>query len=143
MGCQTVNESNIKFEHNKYPPALDSIPSNGQMKKETSCCRIKLRQEIIYMARNYTKMEHLAEIIRARKAVGKTNRAIGESYGLTKEQNKQLVSRQNHKNRLLAAGYIPLPKGRPRKTEQSIEERKNNEIVNLRMQVELLRIFLL
>ena len=95
------------------------------------------------MARNYTKMEHLAEIVKARKTAGETNRAIGESYGLTKKQIKQLVSRQNRKERLLAAGYIPLPKGRPRKEEQNPEVRANNEIIKLRMQVELLQNFLL
>ena len=35
------------------------------------------------MARKYTKVEGLSEIIRARKAAGETNRAIGESYGLS------------------------------------------------------------
>ena len=63
-------------------------------------------------------MEGLTEIIRERKANGETNREIGESYGLTKEQVKQLITRQNRKELKLAAGYI------------------------LRMQVELLRNFL-
>ena len=94
------------------------------------------------MARNYTRMEHLAEIVKERKAAGETNRAIAESYGLTKKQIKQLASRQNRKERLWAAGYIPQPKGRPRKGEQSLEARTNNEIIKLRMQVELLRNFL-
>ena len=36
------------------------------------------------MTRKYTKVEELSEIIRARKAAGETNRAIGgESYGLS------------------------------------------------------------
>ena len=95
------------------------------------------------MARKYTKMEYLAEIVKERKAAGETNRTIAESYGLTKKQIKQLVNRQNRKERLLAAGYIPQPKGRPRKGEQCPEVRTNNEIVKLRMQVELLRNFLL
>ena len=95
------------------------------------------------MARKYTKVEQLAGIIRERKAAGETNRAIAESYGLTLKQIKDLLNRQNRKERLLAAGYIPQPKGRPRKGEQSPEMRTNNEIVKLRMQVELLRNFLL
>jgi predicted transcriptional regulator len=122
---------------------VDSIPSNGQVKKATSCCRMKLRQEVICMARKYTKVEQLAGIIRERKTAGETNRAIAESYGLTLKQIKDLLNRQNRKERLLAAGYIPQPKGRPRKGEQSPEVRTNNEIVKLRMQVELLRNFLL
>ena len=65
------------------------------------------------MARKYTKVEHLAGIIKERKAAGETNRAIAESYGLTLKQVKKLITRQNRKERLLAAGYIPQPKGRP------------------------------
>ena len=95
------------------------------------------------MARKYTKVEQLAGIIRERKTAGETNRAIAESYGLTLKQIKDLLNRQNRKERLLAAGYTPQPKGRPRKGEQSPEVRTNNEIVKLRMQVELLRNFLL
>ena len=94
------------------------------------------------MARKYTKVEGLAEIIRQRKANGETNREIAESYGLTKYQVKQLMTRQNRKERKIAAGYIPSPKGRPRKEPASEEAKRNNEIVQLRMQLELLRNFL-
>ena len=45
------------------------------------------------MTRKYTKVEELSEIIRTRKASGETNRAIGESYGLSKKQVKDLVNR--------------------------------------------------
>ena len=94
------------------------------------------------MARKYTKVEGLTEIIRQRKANGETNREIAESYGLTKDQVKQLMARQNRKERRIAAGYIPRPKGRPRKETASEEAKRNNEVVLLRMQVELLRNFL-
>ena len=94
------------------------------------------------MARKYTKVEGLTEIIRQRKADGETNREIAESYGLTKYQVKQLMARQNRKERRIAAGYIPRPKGRPRKETASEEAKRNNEVVLLRMQVELLRNFL-
>jgi len=94
------------------------------------------------MARKYTKVEGLTEIIRQRKADGETNREIAESYGLTKYQVKQLMARQNRKERRIAAGYIPRPKGRPRKENASEEAKRNNEVVLLRMQVELLRNFL-
>ena len=50
-----------------------------------------------------------------RKAAGETNREIAQSYGLSKEQIKGLVEHQNRKVRLIANGYIPRPKGRPRK----------------------------
>ena len=94
------------------------------------------------MARKYTKVEGLTEIIRQRKADGETNREIAESYGLTKYQVKQLMARQNRKERRIAAGHIPQPKGRPRKEPAREEAKRNNEVVQLRMQVELLRNFL-
>ena len=94
------------------------------------------------MTRKYTKVEGLTEIIRQRKAEGETNREIAESYGLTKYQVKQLIARQNRKERRIAAGNIPRPKGRPRKEPANEEAKRNNEVVQLRMQVELLRNFL-
>ena len=57
------------------------------------------------MARKYTKIEELTDVIRARKAAGETNRAIGESYGLSSKQVKGLISRQNRKERMQTAGY--------------------------------------
>ena len=95
------------------------------------------------MRQKYTKVEELTEVIYARKAAGESNRQIGESYGLTLKQVKELVSRQNRKQRLIAQGYIPRPKGRPRKNPENEEVRRNNELIQLRMQVELLRNFLL
>lgn len=96
------------------------------------------------MPRKYTKMEVLAEEVFRRKEAGETNRQIAESYGLTTYQIKQLVARQNRKKRAIANGYVPLPKGRPRKNcvEETEETRRNNELVKLRMQNELLRNFL-
>ena len=94
------------------------------------------------MARKYTKAEGLTAVIRARKAAGETNRAIGESYGLSLKQVKGLISRQNRKERMVTAGYVPRPKVRPRKDAASEEVRQHNELVKLRMQVELLRNFL-
>ena len=52
------------------------------------------------------------------------------------------MERQRRKERILAAGYIPRPKGRPRKESVSEETKQYNELVKLRMQVELLRNFL-
>lgn len=94
------------------------------------------------MARKYTKVEGLYDVIRERKAAGETNRAIGESYGLSLKQVKGLISRQNRKERMVTAGYVPRPKVRPRKDAASEEVRQHNELVKLRMQVELLRNFL-
>ena len=94
------------------------------------------------MARKYTKAEGLTAVIRARKAAGETNRTIGESYGLSLKQVKGLISRPNRKERMVTAGYVPRPEGRPRKDAASEEVRQHNELVKLRMQVELLRNFL-
>lgn len=94
------------------------------------------------MSRNYVKVECLAEEVFRRKEAGETNREIGKHFGLTKEQVKQLATRQRRKQRMIMNGYIPRPKGRPRKTEATEEARQNNELTELRMQVELLRNFL-
>ena len=94
------------------------------------------------MSRKYTHVQEIAEEVFRRKAEGQTNRGIGEIYGLTKKQIKELVSRENRKARRIEAGYVPLPKGRPRKSVVTEELKQENEIVLLRMQVELLRNFL-
>ena len=94
------------------------------------------------MAREYTKVEELAEAVRTRHEHGETYAEIATSYGLEKKQLKKLMERQRRKERKIAAGYIPRPKGRPRKESASEEVKRNNEIAQLRMQVELLQNFL-
>ena len=94
------------------------------------------------MSRSYVKMECLAEEVFRRKAAGETNREIGEHFGLSKKQIEELVKRQNRKRRLLESGYIPRPKGRPSKDAADEGVRQQNELAQLRMQVELLRNFL-
>ena len=49
------------------------------------------------------------------------------------------MHRHHAKERKLAAGYIPRPKGRLRKEPVSEEAKQYNEIVKLQKQVELLR----
>ena len=94
------------------------------------------------MSRRYTKVEELAAIVFVRKAAGETNRQIGASYGLTKKQIEQLVTRQNRKRDKLEAGGIIRPKGRPRKMPQTPEAAQAQEIRQLKMTVELLKNFL-
>ena len=94
------------------------------------------------MARKYTKVAQLAEIVRERHNQGETYREIATGFGLEKKQLKKLMERQRRKERMLVAGYIPRPKGRPRKELVSEETKQHNELVKLRMQVELLRNFL-
>lgn len=94
------------------------------------------------MARQYTKVQELWETVLKLKTEGKTNREIGEMYGLTKEQIEELSKRERRRQRRIAAGYIPQPKGRPRKTPENEAARRNNEVIELRMKVELLQNFL-
>ena len=94
------------------------------------------------MSRSYVKVEQLAEEVFRRKEAGETNREIGEHFGLTKDQIKQPATRQRRKRRMVVNGYIIRPKGRPRKREETEEIHHNNELAELRMQVELLRNFL-
>ena len=49
---------------------------------------------------------------------------------------KRLVTRQRRKRRLIEQGYIPRPKGRPRKTKETEEMRRNNELAELRMRID-------
>ena len=46
------------------------------------------------MARKYTKVEQLAEIVRERHRQGETYSEIAASFGLEKKQLKQLMERQ-------------------------------------------------
>ena len=95
------------------------------------------------MPRKYVKMEQIAEEVFRRKEAGETNREIGAHFGLSQYQIQQLVARQNRKKRkIIEEGYIPRPKGRPRAVPTSEEERRQKEIKDLEMQVELLRNFL-
>ena len=94
------------------------------------------------MSRGYTKVEHLADAVKERLAQGETYQEIAKSYGLRKMQLRKLMERQRQKERMIARGHIIRPKGRPRTEYASEEAKRNNEIVQLRMQVELLRNFL-
>lgn len=94
------------------------------------------------MARKYRKVEHLVEIIEERSKAGETYREIGASLGLSREEVRGAMHRHHAKERKLAAGYIAQPKGRPHKDSQSEEVKRNNEVVQLRMTVELLLNFL-
>ena len=83
------------------------------------------------MSRQYTKVETLSEEVLRRKAAGETSREIGAHFGLSKTQIKGLVKRQNRKQRLIANGYMPRPKDRPRKDPLKEEQKRNNELVDL------------
>ena len=69
------------------------------------------------MPRKYSHIqEHEKEIIELRSQ-GMTLRQIGEKLGFTYKEMRGFLSRYNRKQRKLAAGVPPKPKGRPRKGE--------------------------
>ena len=90
------------------------------------------------MPGKYTKIELLSDEIFRLKEHGKTQREIGDLYRLTKEQDKGFVNHRNRKQRLLKQGYVPRPKGRSHKN--AVDERTplQNELIVLRMKVNVL-----
>ena len=91
---------------------------------------------------NYTHIKFLESEILAMKASGKTKREIAEHYGLKTEQVKELLKRYRRRERRIAAGIMPRPKGRPRKDGQAPHQREKRELEQLRMENKLLRDFL-
>ena len=83
--------------------------------------------------------------IKAMLAEGKTQREVAEHYGFKNKQVvKKLLERERRKERKLAAGIIPRPKGRPRKdtAPRNIVAEQAYEIQRLQMENKLLRDFL-
>ena len=83
--------------------------------------------------RKYTKMDKYAAQITAMRNEGRTRQEIADELSLELEQVKNWINRNNRKERNLAQGITPKPKGRPR---------KQSEIEQLRMENKLLRDFL-
>ena len=94
--------------------------------------------------RNYTHIKILEPEILAMKSLGKTKREIAEHYGLKTEQVKELLKRYRRRERKIAAGIMPRPKGRPRKDTppRDMIEEQAYEIKRLKMENKLLRDFL-
>lgn len=95
--------------------------------------------------RNYTHVQLLLPEIEAMIAAGKTQREVAEQFGFKdKSVIKNLLKRQREKQRRLAAGIVPRPKGRPRKAAQprDIGAEQAYEIQRLQMENKLLRDFL-
>ena len=89
------------------------------------------------MSRQYTHVQELLPSVLAMKGEGCMLREIANHFGLTKEQIKELCKRARRKERKIAKGYLPKPKGRPRKMLISEEEQKQLRMCELEMQVEL------
>ena len=95
--------------------------------------------------RKYTRVQVLLPEIKAMLAEGKTQREVAESYGFQDKQVvKGLLARERRKERKLAAGILPRPKGRPRKdaAPRNIVAEQAYEIERLQMENKLLRDFL-
>lgn len=58
---------------------LGLYPKKRTVKKEASCCRIELRQEVRFTPKKHTKVEILSEEVFRRKAEGEMNREIAQS----------------------------------------------------------------
>lgn len=85
--------------------------------------------------------EIIAKVLELRKA-GLTQREIGEKYGLSREQIKELVKRHNRRQKKILAGEIIRPKGRQRIRNLTKQEKQELEIKRLRTENELLSSFL-
>ena len=94
------------------------------------------------MSRQDTHVQGWLPSVLAMKEEGYTYRQIANRFSLTKEQIEELCKRARRKQRKIEKGYIPHPKGRPRKTPTTQEQLQNNRIVELEMKVELLQNFL-
>ena len=95
--------------------------------------------------RSYTHVQVLLPEIKAMLAKGKTQREVAEHYGFKNKQVvKKLLERERRKERKLAAGILPRPKGRPRKdtAPRNIVAEQAYEIQRLQMENKLLRDFL-
>ena len=78
-------------------------------------------------------MDKYAAQITAMRDEGRTRQEIADELSLELEQVKNWINRNNRKERNLAQGITPKPKGRLR---------KQSEIEQLRMENKLLRDFL-
>ena len=110
------------------------------------------------MARSYKHIKGYENEILEMRREGKTRKEIGDALGFSKEQIKDFLYRYNQKQKRLAAGIEPRPKGRPRKNgfkvPPSIERlgklaqlqyelaSKDRRIKSLEMENELMRDFL-
>ena len=94
--------------------------------------------------RKYTKIQEIETEIMSMREAGQTLREIAEHFGLEKKQLKDLVTRYNRRQKKLAAGIMPRPKGRPRKDAhpRDVVAEQTYEINRLKMENKLLRDFL-
>ena len=97
------------------------------------------------MARIYQHTQELLSVIKELLAQGMSQREIEERLDLKGSRPvHQLLMRESRKEKRMAAGIMPRPKGRPRKDEpaRDIVAEQAYEIQRLKMENELLRDFL-
>ena len=105
------------------------------------------------MPRSYRHIKEYEKEIFELRAQGKTNREIGEKFGLTKRQLEGFINRHNNNQKKMEAGIAIRKKGRPPKDyvvkeEDKVAElryilaRKEAKIRSLEMENELMRDFL-
>jgi len=93
--------------------------------------------------RKYTNLKALLPEIKEMLAEGKSHREIEEHFGLTGERPIHHLLKQEHRReKKLAAGFIPKPKGRPCKDGQAPRQDVQKELERLHMENKLLRDFL-
>jgi len=93
--------------------------------------------------KGYSAVKGREETMRALRQEGKTYEEIANILGLRDgEVIRNCLRRENQRNKNLTSGYIPRPKGRPRKDGTLPIPNLETEIERLRMENELLRDFL-
>ena len=94
--------------------------------------------------RKYTHVQELEGEILAMREAGATRQEIADRLELTKTEDKDWITRYNRRQRKLAAGIQPRPKGRSRKDAKFVskEAEQAYEIQRLQMENKLLRDFL-
>lgn len=93
--------------------------------------------------RGYTHIKELVPEIKVMVAEGKTQREIAEYYGFKdSEVVREALKRDRRKEKKIAAGTHPKPKGRPRKDGHPPKQDIQKELERLRMENKLLRDFL-
>ena len=95
--------------------------------------------------RRYTHIQEILPEIKAMIANGKSHREIEEFFGLTGDRPvHNLLKRERRKEKKVAAGIVPRPKGRPCKDAppRDVVAEQAYEINRLKMENKLLRDFL-
>lgn len=95
--------------------------------------------------RKYTHIQRLLPEIQEMLSKGKSHKEVEQHFGLTGDRPvHNLLKQERRRQKKIALGVIPRPKGKPRKNtqSQSKEAQQEYEIKRLRMENKLLQDFL-